>query len=633
MRRSAVVALLSGLALVLAGGAAAASSGPGDSAVIIRKVDVSSFPTVAITVAAGSAATLGRSDFRLSESDGQVSAFTVRTLADTGQAVDVVLAVDTSRSMRGAPLRSALAAARTFVGSLPPSASVGVVMFAHEPVVAEPITADHDAALRQLERTHATTGTAMYDAVSAATSLFSGDGQRTIILLSDGADTGSHLTLEQAAATAGRAGAAVFTVGLAGSNSDFAALERLATLTGGRYAPSASADLQGLYGDLATLLSHQYVLTYRSHAIAGTTLSVSVETTGGGDGAVVLVPRSTRPPQLLPELAPVGRPFLHGSALLAVGLVMAFGASFLLLVALFGSGASRRRRRELARRLGVRPEEETARPSLGMVAWLPRPVVSAGERVAEAGGFSRSIDAKLERAGLPLRAGEFVAGTGFAALLGGLVGVTLLRNVPFALILAVLAGSVPYFLVTVAVTHRTDRLHGQLSDILMILASSLRAGHSFLQALDMAAREIGEPAASEFGRAVAEIRLGRPVEEALNTMAERMASDDFAWAVMAVNIQREVGGNLAEVLDTLAEVVRERNTIRRQVKVLSAEGRLSIGILVVLPILIGLYMAVVNPTYLGLLFTTQLGLVMVVVAGALMVLGIIWMRKVVRIRV
>ena len=96
MRRSAVVALLSGLALALAGGAAAASSGPGDSAVIIRKVDVSSFPTVAITVAAGSAATLGRSDFRLFESDGQVSAFTVRTLADTGQAVDVVLAVDTS---------------------------------------------------------------------------------------------------------------------------------------------------------------------------------------------------------------------------------------------------------------------------------------------------------------------------------------------------------------------------------------------------------------------------------------------------------------------------------------------------------------------------------------------------------
>ena len=116
-------------------------------------------------------------------------------------------------------------------------------------------------------------------------------------------------------------------------------------------------------------------------------------------------------------------------------------------------------------------------------------------------------------------------------------------------------------------------------------------------------------------------------------MAERIGSEDLTWAVLAINIQREVGGNLAEILDTLAEVVRDRNTIRRQVGVLSAEGRLSMWILAALPILIGLYMAKVNPDYIGLLFTTQVGLVMVVVASCLMVLGVLWMRKVVRIRV
>jgi tight adherence protein B len=116
-------------------------------------------------------------------------------------------------------------------------------------------------------------------------------------------------------------------------------------------------------------------------------------------------------------------------------------------------------------------------------------------------------------------------------------------------------------------------------------------------------------------------------------MAERIDSEDLTWAVMAINIQREVGGNLAEILDTLASVIRERNTIRRQIQVLSAEGRLSVWILAILPIAIGLYMAKVNPDYISLLFTTQIGLVMVVVAVSLMILGVLWMRKLVKIRV
>ncbi len=222
---------------------------------------------------------------------------------------------------------------------------------------------------------------------------------------------------------------------------------------------------------------------------------------------------------------------------------------------------------------------------------------------------------------------------GIAAFLGVVIGAVLLRNPIFMLLIGGAGATIPIMWMKVQMKRRAAKLHSQLADILMILASSLRAGHGFFQALDLVAKEIGDPGSAEFGRVVAEVRLGRPVDEALNAMAERIGSDDFKWAVLGVNVQREVGGNLAEILDTIGETVRERDAIRRQIKVLSAEGRLSIGIMASLPPLVALYIAKVNPGYLNLLFSTRVGLLMVGVAGCLMAVGIFWMRKIVNIDV
>src|SRR5207247_10935548 len=147
------------------------------------------------------------------------------------------------------------------------------------------------------------------------------------------------------------------------------------------------------------------------------------------------------------------------------------------------------------------------------------------------------------------------------------------------------------------------QLRDQLPDVLTILASSLRAGHSFLQALDTVSKEIPEPAKAEFNRVVAEIRLGRSTEDSLEALADRVGSEDFKWAVLAVNIQREVGGNLAEILDNVSDTLRERAIMRRQVRVLTAEGRLSAYVLGAMPFGIGLYMFAVNREYISLLFT------------------------------
>ena len=139
--------------------------------------------------------------------------------------------------------------------------------------------------------------------------------------------------------------------------------------------------------------------------------------------------------------------------------------------------------------------------------------------------------------------------------------------------------------------------------------------------------------ATELNRAIVEARLGVPLEEALENVALRMRSKDFAWVVMAVRVQREVGGNLAEVLVNVGATMRDRERLRRQVSALSAEGRLSAIILGALPILFALYLAIVRPEYIGLLFTNPLGIVMVVVAVGLMLAGIAWLRKVVQVKV
>jgi tight adherence protein B len=314
-------------------------------------------------------------------------------------------------------------------------------------------------------------------------------------------------------------------------------------------------------------------------------------------------------------------------AWLTIVLGAAFVAAFLVAVMILSTGERRRRRSRASRILGRREQEAKE------TTWMPAGLAQAGERVATMGGFSARMDDKLEQAGLPMRAGEFVASTVVCAIAGGLLGAVLVRNILFVLVIAVLASLIPYAWLVRARNQRQKKMAEQLADVLSILASSLRAGHGFLQSLDQVASEISEPSATEFHRVVSEIRLGRPIDEAMIAMADRIGSEDMRWAVMAVNVQREVGGNLAEVLDIVAKTVRERAYIHRQVRVLSAEGRISIGILAALPFGLFLYLALVNPEYVTPLFTHPMGQIMLLTGATLMGIGILVMKKIVRIDV
>lgn len=204
-------------------------------------------------------------------------------------------------------------------------------------------------------------------------------------------------------------------------------------------------------------------------------------------------------------------------------------------------------------------------------------------------------------------------------LSGWAVALVLMLSVPLLvkLVLGFLAG------------RRRAAFSDQLDNTLQLLAGSLRAGHSLLRAVDAVSREAEPPTTEEFARILNETRVGRELGDSLDDTATRMASDDFGWVAQAIGIHRDVGGDLSEVLDTVAHTIRERNQIRRQVKALSAEGRLSGMVLMMLPVGVAGFLTLTNPSYLGKLTHNAVGWSLIATAIILITVGGLWLRKVV----
>jgi tight adherence protein B len=243
--------------------------------------------------------------------------------------------------------------------------------------------------------------------------------------------------------------------------------------------------------------------------------------------------------------------------------------------------------------------------------------------------------ALIDRADLPWRAGEWLVLRILAVLVAGGLGFILFRSHPtIGTILGLVLGfALPPILLRYLAKRRTRKFESVLPDVLMLVATSLSSGFSLLQALDSVAKDAPDPAGKEFSRALAEARIGSDVSDALDHMSTRMQSENMRWTTMAIRIQREVGGNLAETLKITAATLREREMLGRQVRALSAEGRLSAYILLALPVLVFIYSTFVNYDYISLLWTTTIGLLMCAGGIIAMIVGVFWMRKIVAIEV
>ncbi len=237
----------------------------------------------------------------------------------------------------------------------------------------------------------------------------------------------------------------------------------------------------------------------------------------------------------------------------------------------------------------------------------------------------------LVEAGISMPLKEIVVIIGAGSLAGfafGLVVGQLLLAIVLALVVPVLGRMV----FSVLAERRRKKFESQLGETLQMLAGSLRAGYSLPQAIGTVAQEGEEPTSSEFTRVTNEVRVGRALTESLDDVAVRMRNEDFYWVTQAIGINREVGGNLAEVLDNVSATIRGRAEIKRQVAALAADGKLSAIILMLLPFAVSLFLTILSPAYIGRLVAGPAGWMMIGTGAVMLTIGGFWLSKLINIK-
>ncbi|MFS8496518.1 MAG: type II secretion system F family protein [Actinomycetes bacterium] len=584
--------------------------------------------------------------------EGQpVENLTVEPLGSSTVPVGVILAIDTSGSMEGAPIAAAKAAARSFVEAKRPEDFVAVVTFDDQVRVLQGFTNNTETLLARIDAIEAAGATLLNDAVLRSLEMFAHPSaanlQPNLILLADGADNGSSASEAEVLAAIGESDVRIFGIALEAPDFDPEAVRRIAeTSSGGMFlqAPSPN-ELTALYGQIQQEINNVLVARFNvPHSAPGelafgaTYGDLSAEATAQVSGFVTT---TTAPAVTTTVSFPEAQTFVVESQLpvspgtLMLIAALATGAALALFVWILfgrqeeeGGGAFAKRLAAYGRR---GPQQEEKKTLLDRLPLLRKFSQRAEEEVKRRGLLS-GVNSALEQANIPLSPGEAIlAAVGVAFLLGvfgwlfsGPVG----GLVVFVLVILLVFGFINW-----AGSREKRKFEQQLPDTLVLLATSLRAGYSLLQAVEAVASEAPNPTAREFGRAIAEARLGRSVPEALQGITERTQSKDFEWAVMAIEIQREVGGNLAEVLQTVADTMLARNRLRGEIKALTAEGRISAFVLGALPFAMALFLYTSNRDYLMPLFENTFGLIAIGVGIVLMIGGIIWLRKIIDIDV
>jgi tight adherence protein B len=564
---------------------------------------------------------------RVFENGRRIRRFTLTPIQAVEGQFGVVLALDASNSMRGNAERAALTAARTFVQRAGASVHIGVVAFNRQATVLATPGAGGAALAAALSRQpRLAYGTRINDALGTAVDQLTATdvSSGSVVLLSDGADTGSRLTEGQLVERARSHHVRVFTVGLRSPSFRPASLRRIAVATGGSYFEAASiADLTSIYDALGRRLSTEYVIRYGARNAPGTHVSVLVRIAGLADVTTTYVTRRRAP--IAPFHRSVFERFWSSAASLAlialvIAAMAAVGASLLL----------RAPKRTLLRRIGefvsiAASEDEAA----GRKALTTKVFAGAEESLAKTKWWT-TFNEELEIGRVPIPAVQIVFGTVVVTLLAAVV---LFLISPIYTVFALGIPFVARELVGRKVKSVRDDFADQLPDNLQVLASALRAGHSFVGALAVVAADAPEPAQREFRRIVADDQLGVPIDESLRDVARRMNSTELEQVGLLAELQRESGGNMAEVLETVVETIRERFDLRRLIKTLTAQGRMARWILTALPVFLALTISLLNPAYMRPLFSTTVGQVLLALATVMVIAGSLVIKRIVNIKV
>jgi tight adherence protein B len=523
--------------------------------------------------------------------------------------VEVMLAIDTSGSMRLA-IGAAKAAAAEFVASMPPQVNIGVETFGDSVTVLTPPTTDRDLVNENIDAIVTGGNTALYDSVVVAAEHFTPTaGHKVLVLLSDGKDEGSTATLDEAVAAV--EGVHVEAISLTTAETDMASLSALGPVTSADDASGMSAAFARVADLVAAVVVEPVPVSstvppVTSAAVPTTITEAASPTTAAA--AVTVTTNATVP-------AAVATPSTANTSSFSLwlGATGLFVGLFMLGLLLFPRG------RVSKARLGI--EKPRSASEMGTRA------ISAVEVALERGGRRAQLATALAVADISMKPAEFVATVAVVAIVAGLVGL-LLGGPLLGLIVALAVCLAVRVHVSRTKAKRQAAFADQLPDVLQLVTTALRSGYGLTQALDSVAEDAEEPARSEFTHVLVESRLGRDLSESMRALAQRMASEDLEWVVAAIDINRETGGNLSEILSTVGATIRERQRMVRQVRTLTAEGRLSARILTVLPLLMAFWQWRMNPVSFALL-THGGGLVALGIGAILMILGTLWIRRIV----
>jgi tight adherence protein B len=601
------------LAAIVPAAAAAAT------AARITAVDTSGYPTVRATVVTPlPVAKLSP----LTENGNPVAGYEA---ANLGRQKSVVLLLDRSQSMLGKALADATAAARTFVRTKPRGDRIAVVAVGKSAVQLTGFsssTSDADAALSTLE-VDPVRGTALYDAVILSSQALANDvnAARVLVLLTDGQEVSSDATLAEAIDAARPAKVAVYPIAIESPSFSPGPLKRLAGETGGRYAGAAtSGSLSRIYAALAAELRRTWQISYLTTARPGDRIELAV----GKARAEKLVPGSSAAAENGKSKLP-GPLYSLGPMLMAL---LVGGCVLLATMLLFRAPAGTGLRRRIAPHLGERAHKR----SRGQVQERFATASTVMRATEQALGHLRvwhALHRLLERADLPLRTVELVyVAIGSALALAVVVAIAGLGPI-FIVVAMAFGGSIPILFVVFKARRRLTAIDDQLPDLLVTLAASLKAGHSFRAGIQAVVDEGQPPASKEFKRVLTETRLGRPMDDALADMAERVGSKNLTFVVTAVTIQRQVGGSLAGIFDMVAEAVRNRQQFARKIKSLTAMGRASAYVLVGVPFFMLASITLLNGEYMSPLYHTATGQKLMVLGIVMISIGSLMLRKIV----
>jgi tight adherence protein B len=619
VRRIGLAVLLAALVIP------AAALGAGE----VKQVSAANFPRLEATVLAPSAS---QTPPTISENGRPVAGLNATNLASSKS---VVVTVDRSRSMQGQALVAATSGAAAFVAAKASNDRVAVTAFGSVPVALTDFstsTIDSDTALRQLS-VDPVSGTALYGAVEQAAGLLDGEKNqaRVLVLLTDGVSSSEDTaTLDEAIRAAQEAGIVVYTIGIEGKDFDPQPLQRLSDATQGNYYGAASTDaITEVYNSIAEELQRTWQLDYVTSARPGDQLELVIKFPGGEEvaaqvtapGEAPAAPEKSSP--LLPQFfytSDWGLPVLAGVVALLVLIASAF-----LFAAPKGKWLKGRLDPHVAstRTQALKRQREERR--LSAFAGL----FKATESVLGNLAVWQKADRALQRADIPLKTAEFAYITlGFALLFGFLA--TALRREAWFMGAGIALGAVlPYAFVSYKGRKRLKAFDEQLPDMLVTMAASLKAGHSFRQGIQSVVDEGVDPAAKEFKRVLNETRLGRPMDNALADMAARVGSKNFEFVMSAVTIQRQVGGSLAGLFDMVADTVRQRQQFHRKIRGLTAMGRMSAYVLVGLPFVVGLAIYAINRDYMEPLLTRSTGHKLIILMLVMMTIGSLMLKKIV----